>query len=79
MYPYGAVTSCKKLEKTNGGSLRYLKMDYWQGPKWSISCETKVLSNMSEELIRTNTVQMFFSSRINRIGCKQSGYHDIKS
>ena len=25
--PYGALTSCKKLEKTNGMSLRYSKMD----------------------------------------------------
>ena len=25
--PYGALTSCKKLEKTNGQSLRYLKTD----------------------------------------------------
>ena len=27
LYPYGALTSCKKLEKTNELSLRYLKMD----------------------------------------------------
>ena len=27
LYPYGALTSCKKLEKTNEQSLRYLKMD----------------------------------------------------
>ena len=27
LYPYGALTSCKKLEKTNEGSLRYLKTD----------------------------------------------------
>ena len=27
MYPYGALTSCKKLEKTNERSLRYLKTD----------------------------------------------------
>ena len=26
-YPYGALTSCRKLEKTNGQSPRYLKMD----------------------------------------------------
>ena len=26
-YPYGALTSCKKSEKTNGRSLRYLKTD----------------------------------------------------
>ena len=25
LYPYGALTSCKKLEKTNERSLRYLK------------------------------------------------------
>ena len=25
LYPYGALTSCKKLEKTNARSLRYLK------------------------------------------------------
>ena len=27
LYPYGALTSCKKLEKTNEQSLRYLKTD----------------------------------------------------
>ena len=27
LYPYGALTSCKKLEKTNEHSLRYLKTD----------------------------------------------------
>ena len=27
VYPYGALTSCKKLEKANGRSLRYLKTD----------------------------------------------------
>ena len=27
LYPYGALTSYKKLEKTNGQSLRFLKMD----------------------------------------------------
>ena len=27
LYPYGALTSCKKLEKTNELSLRYLKAD----------------------------------------------------
>ena len=27
LYSYGAPTSGKKLEKTNGGSLRYLKTD----------------------------------------------------
>merc|ERR1719494_225858 len=27
LYPYGALTSCKKLEKTNERSLRYLKTD----------------------------------------------------
>ena len=27
LYPYGALTSCKKLEKTNELSLRYLKTD----------------------------------------------------
>ena len=27
LYPYGALTSCKKLEETNEGSLRYLKTD----------------------------------------------------
>ena len=26
-YSYGALTSCKKLEKTNEQSLRYLKVD----------------------------------------------------
>ena len=26
---YGALTSCKKLEKTNERSLIYLKMDQW--------------------------------------------------
>ena len=31
LYPYGALTSCKKLEKTNERSLRYLKTDY--GPR----------------------------------------------
>ena len=29
LYPYGALTSCKKLEKTNEQSLRYLKTDGW--------------------------------------------------
>ena len=28
LYPYGALTSCKKLEKTNERSLRYLKTDH---------------------------------------------------
>ena len=28
LYPYGALTSCKELEKTNERSLRYLKMDH---------------------------------------------------
>ena len=28
-YPYGAFTSCKKLEKNNERSLIYLKMDQW--------------------------------------------------
>ena len=27
LYPFGALTSCKEVEKTNGRSLRYLKMD----------------------------------------------------
>ena len=27
LYPYGALTSCKKLEKNNQRSLRYLKTD----------------------------------------------------
>ena len=27
VYPYGALTSCQKLEKTNGQSRRYLKTD----------------------------------------------------
>ena len=27
LYPYGALTSCKKLEKTNERSLRFLKTD----------------------------------------------------
>ena len=27
LYPYGALASCKKLEKTNERSLRYLKTD----------------------------------------------------
>ena len=27
LYPYGALTSCKKLEKINEQSLRYLKTD----------------------------------------------------
>ena len=27
LYPYGSLTSCKKLEKNNGQFLRYLKMD----------------------------------------------------
>ena len=27
LYPYGALTSCKKLEKTNEQSLKYLKTD----------------------------------------------------
>ena len=27
LYPYGALTSCKKLEKTDRASLRYLKKD----------------------------------------------------
>ena len=38
LYPYGALTSCKKLEKTNQRSLRYLKTDthtdgrtHWHG------------------------------------------------
>ena len=31
LYPYGAVTSCKKLEQTNEQSLRYLKTDH--GPR----------------------------------------------
>ena len=30
LYPYGSLTSCKKLEKTNERSLRYLKTD---GPR----------------------------------------------
>ena len=28
LYPYGALTSCRKLEKTNAQPLRYLKMDH---------------------------------------------------
>ena len=28
LYPYGALTSCKKLEKTNERSLRYSKTDH---------------------------------------------------
>ena len=28
LYPYGALTSCKKLEKNNDRSLRYLKTDH---------------------------------------------------
>ena len=28
LYPYGAITSCKKLEKNNEQSLRYLKTDH---------------------------------------------------
>ena len=28
LYPYGALASCKKLEKTNEQSLRYLKTDH---------------------------------------------------
>ena len=31
LYPYGALTSCKKLEKPNEQSLRYLKADH--GPQ----------------------------------------------
>ena len=27
LHPYDALTSCKKLDKTNGQSLRYSKMD----------------------------------------------------
>ena len=27
LYPYGALTSCKRLEQTNERSLRYLKTD----------------------------------------------------
>ena len=27
LYPYGSLNSCKKLEKTNDQSLRYLKTD----------------------------------------------------
>ena len=27
LYPYGALTSCKKLEKTNEWSLRYLETE----------------------------------------------------
>ena len=30
LYPYGALTSCKELEKTNGKSLRYSKTSNWQ-------------------------------------------------
>ena len=30
LYPYGALTSCKKLEKSLEQSLRYLKTDYGQ-------------------------------------------------
>ena len=34
LYPYGALTLCKKLEKTNERSLRYPKMDTWMdGPQ----------------------------------------------
>ena len=29
LYPYGALTSCKNLEKNNERSLRYLKTDGW--------------------------------------------------
>ena len=28
LYPYGALSSCKKLEKNNERSLRYLKTDH---------------------------------------------------
>ena len=35
--PYGALTSCKKLEKTNEQSLRYLKTDgHTDGPQGQI-------------------------------------------
>ena len=30
MNPYNVLTSCKKLEKTNEQSLRYLKSDGWR-------------------------------------------------
>ena len=34
LYPYGALTSCKKLEKNNERSLRYLKTDKrMEGPQ----------------------------------------------
>ena len=29
LYPYGSLTSCNKLEKTNERFLRYLKTDQW--------------------------------------------------
>ena len=40
LYPYGALTSCKKLEKSLERSLRYLKTDYGRtnGPRtWVIT------------------------------------------
>merc|ERR1712168_1398766 len=33
LYPYGALTSCKKLEKNNERSLRYLKTDHGRTDK----------------------------------------------
>ena len=53
LYPYGALTSCKNLEKTNEQSLRYLKTDThtdkgnYQGPL-RVNSGTKNKSAFSE-------------------------------
>ena len=57
LYPCGALTSCKKLEKTNERSLRYLKTDiqtHWQGPLLRIPSGKPWVQNISEKVLYIN-------------------------
>ena len=44
LYPYGALTSCKKLENTNEGSLRYLKTDRPRTNGWTTDGQTRAIT-----------------------------------
>ena len=62
LYPYGALTSCKKSEKNNETSLRYLKTE---GPQttWRLlrtpSGEPGVKNGKSQKWNRDGEVQIF--------------------
>ena len=50
LYPYGALTSCKKLEKTNERSLRYSKTNHRQGRLLRTPSGKRVVQNAYENL-----------------------------